>query len=74
MSAKARFFGLPTAVIDQALLLGAHADCLLFRTHERSCVNCHALVIQVVGVIYADVPAQGRTNAMRQDVLREQSQ
>lgn len=74
MSAKARFFGLPTAVIDKAIESGAHADCLLFRTRERSCEDCRKIVFNAIGVVYADISPADRPRAMRLDVAKEQAE
>lgn len=73
---KALTYGMPTAVVDEALAQGVHPDCLISRDvndPKASCPECTAKIIVAIDKVYAHIEhAIERANQMVMDTEREQ--
>lgn len=73
---KALAYGMPTAVVDEALAQGVHPDCLISRNvndKNGSCPECAAKVIIAIDKVYAHIATPiERANQMVIDTEREQ--
>lgn len=78
MSAKSLVFGLPAEVVDRALLLGAHADCLVQRdanVEGKCCSTCRTIMMKAVDFVYAHLATPNeRARMLILDTQREQAE
>jgi hypothetical protein len=73
---KARTYGMPAAVVDEALAQGVHPDCLISRNindTKSSCDDCRIKVVEAIDKVYVHIehPIE-RANQMVADAEREQ--